>query len=197
MVVGSCGSCSGVTAMPRRTCGFLLVASLVFYGWHEPVYLLILLFTCIVDFVAGLMLAIETRTPFSRRAILFASLADEFRGAWASSNTTASLPTICVTSRRPGRARPVMDPAHRRDAAGGHFVLHLPKHELHDRRLPGRGTADAELLSLPAVRVILSAARRRPDRAGARVPLPVRPTASPATGASFSKAATWSYAASC
>ena len=53
----------------------LLGASLVFYGWHEPVYLLILLFTCVVDFVAGLMLANEARTPFSRRAILFVSLA--------------------------------------------------------------------------------------------------------------------------
>src|SRR5262245_43704516 len=54
---------------------FLLAASLFFYGWYEPAFLLILLFTCIVDFVAGLMLASEARTRFGRRAILFVSMA--------------------------------------------------------------------------------------------------------------------------
>ena len=35
----------------------LLLVSLVFYGWGEPVYLLLMLFTIALNFVCGLLIA--------------------------------------------------------------------------------------------------------------------------------------------
>lgn len=41
-------------AAPRRyRNGILFVASLIFYGWGEPVYILLLLFSTVVDFIHG------------------------------------------------------------------------------------------------------------------------------------------------
>ncbi len=72
---------------PRKTepgyVGVLLGASLVFYLWHIPAFLTILLASAIVDFVAGLSLGPPqadarvpvARTPVARRAVLVASLA--------------------------------------------------------------------------------------------------------------------------
>ena len=41
-------------AAPRRyRNGILIVSSLIFYGWGEPVYILLLLFSTIVDFIHG------------------------------------------------------------------------------------------------------------------------------------------------
>ena len=41
-------------AAPRRyRNGILFVSSLIFYGWGEPVYILLLLFSTIVDFIHG------------------------------------------------------------------------------------------------------------------------------------------------
>ena len=62
----------------------------------------------------------------------------------------------------PARARP--------GAADGHQLLHLPDAVLHGGRLSRPAGAGAQLSALPAVRQFLSAAGRRPDRAGERVP---------------------------
>ncbi|MEW6319614.1 MAG: MBOAT family O-acyltransferase [Acidobacteriota bacterium] len=51
----------------------LLVLSLIFYGWHRPSYLLLLLFNCVIDYVAGLVLARDPRERI-RRAVLIISL---------------------------------------------------------------------------------------------------------------------------
>jgi len=53
----------------------LLVASLVFYGWHIPSYLWVLLLSATVDFYAALELERPSRTPKARRTILAVSLA--------------------------------------------------------------------------------------------------------------------------
>lgn len=54
----------------------LLVASLVFYGWHVPAYLLILLASAGIDYVAGLLLgrAREGHPSMRRRVILAVSM---------------------------------------------------------------------------------------------------------------------------
>jgi alginate O-acetyltransferase complex protein AlgI len=52
----------------------LLVASLVFYGWHIPSYLWVLLVSATIDFYAGLALEVPGRSVRVRRAILAVSL---------------------------------------------------------------------------------------------------------------------------
>ena len=52
----------------------LLVASLVFYGWHIPSYLWVLLVSATIDFYAGLALEAPGRSVRARRAILAVSL---------------------------------------------------------------------------------------------------------------------------
>ncbi|MCP4262242.1 MAG: MBOAT family protein [Planctomycetes bacterium] len=51
----------------------LLIASMVFYGWFVPIYLVLILFSSAVDFVAGRQLALDDR-PKQRRLWLTASL---------------------------------------------------------------------------------------------------------------------------
>ncbi len=51
----------------------LLIASMVFYGWFVPIYLILILFSSAVDFVAGRQLALDDR-PVRRRFWLVASL---------------------------------------------------------------------------------------------------------------------------
>ncbi len=53
----------------------LLIASLVFYGWHIPVYLSILLLSATIDFVAARALERPGHSPRARRVILAVSLA--------------------------------------------------------------------------------------------------------------------------
>jgi len=44
-------------AVPERARNpLLLAASLIFYGWGEPVYILIMLFSTVFDFCNGLLL---------------------------------------------------------------------------------------------------------------------------------------------
>ncbi len=53
----------------------LLLSSLVFYGWHVPVYLLVLLGAALVDYVAALAMGgLAPGQHGRRRALLVASL---------------------------------------------------------------------------------------------------------------------------
>ena len=52
----------------------LLLASLIFYGWHIPYYVGILLFSCVVDFWAGARLGRPELSGAQRKLILLASL---------------------------------------------------------------------------------------------------------------------------
>jgi alginate O-acetyltransferase complex protein AlgI len=52
----------------------LLVASLVFYGWHIPSYLVVLVVAASIDYVAALALEQPHRTDRARRAILAVSM---------------------------------------------------------------------------------------------------------------------------
>lgn len=52
----------------------LLLASLVFYGWHVPAYLSILAVSAVIDFQAARALEAPGRSPRARRAILAVSL---------------------------------------------------------------------------------------------------------------------------
>ncbi|MGE0392313.1 MAG: MBOAT family protein [Vicinamibacterales bacterium] len=58
-----------------RFLAFLLLASLVFYGWHEPRYLLIVLASAALDYVAAGLIATPGRSPRARRWLLTGSMA--------------------------------------------------------------------------------------------------------------------------
>ena len=63
--------------------------------------------------------------------------------------------------RLPGAFQHAVDPA-----AGRHLLLHVPEHELHDRRLPRQMPARSIGSRTSRVRRLFPAARRRADRAG-------------------------------
>ena len=52
----------------------LLSVSLVFYGWGEPVYLLLMIFTIAVDYAAGLLIERAHRRARWQKAILIAAI---------------------------------------------------------------------------------------------------------------------------
>ena len=52
----------------------LLIASLVFYGWHIPPYLVVLVVAATIDYVAALALEQPHRTDRARKAILAVSM---------------------------------------------------------------------------------------------------------------------------
>ncbi len=57
-----------------RFLSFLLAGSLVFYGWHRPVYLLIVLASAGLDYVAAGLIASPDRSQRSRRWLLAGSM---------------------------------------------------------------------------------------------------------------------------
>ncbi|RJE88805.1 MBOAT family protein [Paenibacillus sp. 1011MAR3C5] len=52
----------------------LLIASLIFYAWGEPIYIALMLFSTCTDYVFGLLLDGEKRSEASRKWILTASI---------------------------------------------------------------------------------------------------------------------------
>lgn len=62
-------------ALPRPLRNpFLLIANLVFYGWGEPVYILLMLFTTVVNYIFGYMIG-RTRASKPRAARIFLAAA--------------------------------------------------------------------------------------------------------------------------
>ena len=75
-IVFACRLIIGRRKVERSYVGVLLAASLVFYGWHVPVYLLILIVNSGIDYAAGLALGRQAPSAHRRRRlILFVSLA--------------------------------------------------------------------------------------------------------------------------
>ena len=63
-------------AVPRRFRNLLLfLASLIFYAWGEPVYIVLMLFSSVVDYSHGLLLEKFDGRPGVRRALLISSVA--------------------------------------------------------------------------------------------------------------------------
>ena len=61
--------------VPRRFKNFVLLAcSLVFYAWGEPVYITIMLFSTVFDYVNGLLLERFDAKPRARKAVLITSV---------------------------------------------------------------------------------------------------------------------------
>lgn len=75
LIVFACRLAFGRRKVERPYVGVLLVSSLVFYGWHVPAYLAVLIVSAVVDFIAARAIAaqpLEHRK--ARRLILVVSL---------------------------------------------------------------------------------------------------------------------------
>lgn len=61
---------------PRRARnGALFLISLVFYAWGEPIYVILMIFSTLVDYSHGLLLEKCDHSPWKRKAILISSVA--------------------------------------------------------------------------------------------------------------------------
>lgn len=52
----------------------LFLASLVFYAWGEPIYIFLMLFSTLADYIFGLLLDRENQSATKRKAVLIASI---------------------------------------------------------------------------------------------------------------------------
>ncbi|MDL2289348.1 MBOAT family protein [Clostridia bacterium OttesenSCG-928-F22] len=65
----------GYFIMPRRFRNTLLfIASLIFYAWGEPVYIVLMLFSTVVDYLCGLMVHRNRRTSKAKLAVIVSVL---------------------------------------------------------------------------------------------------------------------------
>jgi len=60
--------------LPRFRNGFLTLASYVFYGWWQPWFVLLMLFSTILDFVCGRIIGEPGASPAKRKAALVAAI---------------------------------------------------------------------------------------------------------------------------
>ena len=161
---------------------WLMIASYTFYGWWNPWYLLLLFGTSAIDY---LMVLLMERSQRTRTFWLVISLVSNFGflgyfkySGFITENLNAFLAQLGLVraAARPDRVsqrhalasgrsgRPLLhqgDPAHR------HLLPHVPVDELHHRRLQGHDPDRAQLHALPDVRLVLSPAGGRADRARA------------------------------
>lgn len=103
----------------------LLAVSLFFYGWGEPVYLVIMLLSILIDYTHGLLVEKYRKNDrlarwFVGQSVAFNLLLLGFFKYWDFLAANLSL--------LPGVRLPQLgdSPAHR------HLLFHLPDHELHD-----------------------------------------------------------------
>ena len=147
----------------------LLVASCVFYMAFIPAYILILLITIVIDYFAGIWL--ERIAGPARRLLLVASIVATcavlfvFKYFNFFIDNSSAWPECSA-----GQLTPPVDrhhPAHRP------VVPHVPGLSYTIEVYRGRQQAERELRALRHVRDVLSAARRRSDRAAAEPAAPV------------------------
>jgi alginate O-acetyltransferase complex protein AlgI len=61
-------------ALPRYRNGFLTLASYVFYGWWEPWFVTLMLFSTVLDFVCGRIIGAPDASPKQRKTALLAAI---------------------------------------------------------------------------------------------------------------------------
>ena len=113
LVVFVCRLTIGRRKIERSYVGVLLASSLIFYGWHVPSYLLVLLTSSTIDYIAALALVSPSEAARRRRGfILFISMATNLgllawfkyanfvlqtaRDASAAAGLSTAIPTINV-----------------------------------------------------------------------------------------------------
>lgn len=134
----------------------LLIASLLFYAFGEPVYVFLLLLSSVSDWALSLCIERRRGTRTAKLALavsvlLNLGLLGFFKYADFFLTTVNGLFGLSPA-------------ADRRAPAAWHQLLYVPDHELHHRRLPRARPAAAEPRDVRHVRLPVPAAHRRADR---------------------------------
>ena len=104
-------------AVPRQGKNLVLfLFSLLFYAWGEPVYVLLMIFSTVLDYTCG-------------------RLVDKFRGK-SEPRAAVFLQVFRFPYRDDKRNFRLQHSAAESAAAYRDFILHLPDDELHDRCVP-------------------------------------------------------------
>ena len=147
----------------------LLVVSLFFYGWGEPVYILIMILSILIDYSHGLL--VEKYRADDRKArwfvgqsVVFNLLLLGFFKYWDFLADNLFLLTGLVLPESLSVFGYTI-PLRGNCAAHRHFVFHVPDHELHHRCLPAGCAGAAEHGEVRGLRHHVPAADRRSHRA--------------------------------
>ena len=61
--------------VPRKWRNFiLLIISLIFYAWGEPIYIVLMLFSTLVDFIHGLLVEKYSEQPKKAKLVVLSSV---------------------------------------------------------------------------------------------------------------------------
>ena len=130
---------------------WLMIASYTFYGWWNPVYLLLLFGTSAIDY--AMVLLMERSGPRGRKLWLIISLVSNFGflgyfkySGFLTANINALFDLFrdglavtrsgCLSEQCPGVLWAARGPAfHAGNSADRDLLPHVPVDELHDRRL--------------------------------------------------------------
>ena len=160
----------------------LLVASLVFYGWHVPSYVALLVGSALVDFLAARAMGEAGPDRQSvRRALLVASLVSNlgvlafFKYGGFAAQAAEDLAALAGASLRVPAVQLVLP------MGISFYTFQTLSYTIDVYR--GELAPGTELLALPPVHQLLPAARGRAHRACERVPAPdAAPTPAPSAG---------------
>ncbi len=145
---------------------WLLICSYLFYGWWNPLYLVLIAWSTTVDYSMVALMARSRSRGFWLALSVVNNLA--LLGFFKYGGfVTENLNRLLFRSRDLLRA-----PASGRPAAGGDLLLRLPVAQLHHRLLPREDRAGTELHSVRHLRVALPPTGGRPHRAGREPPAP-------------------------
>ena len=114
---------------------WITVASYVFYGWWEPWFVCLMMFTTVMDFIWGKVITRPGATPAQRKLAVVACVVTNlsFLGFFKYYMFSAeTLNQLLATGRRRAVPRAARRAAHR------HLLLHLPLADLHHRPVSRR-----------------------------------------------------------
>ena len=141
---------------------WLALTGYVFYGYWNPWFSLLMVFSTLVSYTAGLGMLRWDDTRRRKLCLIIPMTADLLLLGLLQ---VRELRTRHGARRRARVRRRRDGSAPRHHPADRHLVLHLPHHQLHRRQLPRRHQADPEFLRVRGVRIAVLAVGRRPDRA--------------------------------
>ena len=154
--------CSGLCAATRTRYVWLAVTGYVFYGYWNPWFTLLMLFSTLVSYFAGLGI-LRWSDARRRQLCLIIPVTTDLALLAFFKYANFGLDTARGDDASAGARHHVAAPEHH--SPDRHLVLHLSHDQLHRRQLPRRHQADAQLLRVRRVRLALFAAHRGPDRA--------------------------------
>ena len=128
---------------------FLLLASIFFYAWGEPFYVLLMLLSIVVNWGLGLLVDRFRNRP-GEKAVLLVTVVYNLGVLVSEFYRKQSEP-----------AAPVRHPRSADRAAGGHFLLYVPGHVLCAGRAPGQRRSAEKSAQCGIVHCTVSTAHRR------------------------------------